>query len=207
MLESILNLFYPRSCPICGRPSDRPRRFICAECLNRLPPAEFGAAAILYEVEGRDIIHRFKFHGAQYLTEDLADLLEAAMRIYYRFSRIDLVIPIPIHFVRRLTRGYNQSELLARSLAKRLDRTMRADILKRVGLPRQQARLSAQEREENVKGSFKVVASTIPYLIGRRVLLVDDVYTTGATMAEAKKTLMEAGAREVLPLTLARVNE
>ncbi len=210
MPASILNLFFPRNCPVCLNPSDRPDRYICSDCLNRvplLPPEHDFPAAMHFEGCGRELIHAFKFRQKLFLLEDLTDLLEAAALPCYHVPAVDLVIPMPIPFYRRFLRGYNQSELLARSLAKRISRTCRSDILLRCGFPRQQALLGDRERALNVKGTFRVRDSSRGWLKSRTVLLVDDIRTTGATCDEAVKTLKAAGAARVLPLFLAKAGD
>ena len=207
MLESILNLCFPRNCPICKAPSDRPDRHICSDCLNRLPtlPPEMDfPAAVAFEGYARDLITAFKFHGQLYFTDDLVDLMEAAAIAHYDVAKIDLVIPMPAALWHRFLRGYNQTAYLAKGLAKRIHRTCREDILRRKGTPRQQALLSGDERERNVKGTFKLNPRKLGFLKSRTVLLVDDIHTTGATCKEAAKTLKSGGAKEVLILTLAK---
>ena len=210
MLASILDLCFPRNCPVCRNPSDRPDRYICSDCLNRvplLPPDCDCPAAMHFEVCARELILDFKFRQKLFLKEDLADFLEAAALAHYNVPSVDVVVPMPIPFWRRLLRGYNQSELLARSLARRIRRACRPDLLKRCGFPRQQALLDDEARRRNVKGTFRVPARKAGHLRSRTVLLVDDIRTTGATCEEAAKTLKAAGAAKVLILTLAQAGD
>ena len=113
-----------------------------------------------------------------------------------------MVIPVPIHPLRERERGFNQSTLLARGVSEYLRLPLLTDVIERVGGARPQVELSEQERIDNAKGAFKC-AHNRP-LDGQRVLLVDDVLTTGSTASEASKTLREAGATRVYVLTLAR---
>jgi ComF family protein len=115
---------------------------------------------------------------------------------------VDAVIPVPVSIYRRWDRGYNQCEYLARSLARRMDRACLRGVLRRVGNPRRQSELSGEERSENIKGTFAVAR---PELVrGRTLLLVDDIMTTGSTLAEASDTLKQAGASVVWSASLAR---
>lgn len=210
MLASILDLFFPRNCPVCRNPSDRPGRYICSDCLNRvplLPPDDNLPAAMHFEGYGRKLILDFKFRQKLFLLEDLTDFLEAAALAHYNVPSVDVVVPMPVPFWRRLSRGYNQSGLLARALARRIDRACRPDLLARRGFPRQQAMLDYEARRENVKGTFRVPARKAGYLRSRTVLLVDDIRTTGATCDEAVSALKAAGAAKVLVLTLAQAGD
>ena len=112
------------------------------------------------------------------------------------------VIPVPFHKNREKARGYNQSALLAESLAKRLDRRFLGRAVARTGHPKRQSSLTEEERIENVKGTFVVREPSL--VRGRTILLVDDIMTTGSTLSECAKTLKTAGAWRVWSATLAR---
>jgi ComF family protein len=115
--------------------------------------------------------------------------------------RVDVIVPIPLHRARKRERGYNQSDLLACELAAYLERPVLGDVLVRRRATAPQVGLSAAEREENVQGAFECVGGEAA---GKRVLLVDDVYTTGSTLAAASAALRDGGARSVWAYTLAR---
>ena len=215
MLESILEICWPRECPLCGSPSDRPQRFLCTDCLNRLEvPGEWCGngfaggeevpAGVKFEGSGRQLVHAFKFYHATHLLDDLTDLLEAAAANRYRLAKVELVVPIPLIWYRRYLRGYNQSALLAKHLASRIGCAYSARCLSRIGFPRQQSHLAPADREANVKGTFRVPPRAYAYIKDKTILLVDDVCTTGATLAEAARVLRAAGAAEVLPVALAK---
>ena len=206
-----LDLLWPRNCEICGRPVDREARYICAECLNRIPfvrpedgmyEIDDAASAVRFECETREIINGYKFKNSIWLRDDFVDWIEAAVRSRFDVAAIDAVIAIPTTLSHRINRGYNQSALLAESLAKRLDRCFLGRAVARTGHPKRQSSLSEEERAENVKGTFVVRE---PELVrGRTILLVDDIMTTGSTLSECAKTLKDAGAWRVWSVTLAR---
>ena len=206
-----LDLLWPRNCEICGRPVDREARYICAECLNRIPfvrpedgmyEIDDAASAVRFECETREIINGYKFKNSIWLRDDFVDWIEAAVRSRFDVAAIDAVIAIPTTLSHRINRGYNQSALLAESLAKRLDRCFLGRAVARTGHPKRQSSLSEEERAENVKGTFVVRK---PELVrGRTILLVDDIMTTGSTLSECAKTLKDAGAWRVWSVTLAR---
>jgi len=132
----------------------------------------------------------------------LADFLEAAVRARFDVAAVDVVLPMPTTWFHRMDRGYNPCVYLARQLARRIDRRLDARVLARQGSPRRQSDLAADERFENVKGTFAVRRAE--WIRGRTVLVVDDILTTGATLSEAAKTLKAAGAARVWAATLAR---
>ena len=120
---------------------------------------------------------------------------------------VDLVLPMPIHWMRRCRRGYNQCEVLAKPLAKQFDLVVRCDILKRSRRVRSQRGLNVKERSRNQKGSFYISEESKEYLRDRKILLVEDIVTTGATVAEATKILRASGAKSVTLVAIARTTE
>lgn len=207
----ILDLLWPRNCEICGCPVDRDGRYICADCLNRIPfvrpedgmyEIDDAASAVRFECETREIVNDYKFKGHIWLRDDFVDWIEAAARARFDVAAIDAVVAIPTTLGHKLNRGYNQSAMMAEALAKRLERKFLARAVTRIGHPKRQSSLSEEERRENVKGTFAVRESSL--VRGRTILLVDDIMTTGATLSECAKTLKDAGAWRVWSVTLAR---
>jgi ComF family protein len=146
----------------------------------------------LYADPVKRVIQRMKFDGLFALARPLADLMaEAWPKWRHPF---DLVAPIPLHPDRLRQRGFNQSELLVEALANRLDWPAEPAAVKRSRSTRPQIDLSARERWENVRGAFTADRDLV---IGRRILLVDDVSTSGATLAAAAEALLDAGATSV----------
>ena len=211
VLQRVLDLLWPRNCEICGRPVDREARYICADCLNRIPfvrpedgmyEIDDAASAVRFECETREMINGYKFRSHIWLKDDFVDWMEAAARAKFDVAAIDAVVAIPTTLGHKLNRGYNQSAMMAEALAKRLERKFLARAVTRIGHPKRQSSLSEEERRENVKGTFAVREPSL--VRGRTILLVDDIMTTGATLSECAKTLKAAGAWRVWCLTLAR---
>jgi ComF family protein len=119
-----------------------------------------------------------------------------------RCAEIDLVAPVPLHWWRKWTRGYNQSESVARELASTIQVPFAPRLLRRVRWTPQQVQPTREARRENVKGAFRTAKGA--RLAGKTVLLVDDVMTTGSTLGEAARTLRDAGAERVAVAILAR---
>ena len=193
-------------CDCCGAPFD-PLAFpapICARCRAKAP--DFRAARAVFAFEGplRESIHRLKYQHKSALAPRLAPFLATTLGEEPVLRDFDpqFLVPIPLHPSRLKKRGFNQSFLLANELSKLLGVPTRELLLRsRDTLP--QIGLNASDRAKNVRGAFEA-ARQVKTWQGKRILLIDDVFTTGATLNEAAKTLRQAGASAVCTLTLAR---
>ncbi len=206
-----LDLLWPRTCEVCGRPVDRDGRYVCSDCLNRIPfvrpedgvyEIDDAASAVRFECETRKMVNDYKFNGHIWLRDDFADWTEAAARARFDVSAVDAVVAMPTTLGHRIDRGYNQSALVAVELARRIDRAFLARAVARTGHPKRQSSLPEDERRENVKGTFAVREPSL--VRGRTLLLVDDIMTTGSTLSECARALKAAGAWRVWCVTLAR---
>jgi ComF family protein len=159
------------------------------------------ASAVRFECETRQMVLDYKFNRHVWMRDDFVDWIEAAASSRFDLPAVDLVVPMPTTVRHRLDRGCNPCELLASELARRIRRACRR-VLVRQGDFERQGGLDEEARMENVKGTFAVRHPE--FVRGRTVLVVDDIMTTGATLAETAKTLKEAGASRVWSVTLAR---
>lgn len=194
--------------PYCDRCGDPVAGMIggpyeCTGC-RRMPPAfDWARSAVRYEGVAQNCLRRFKYHAGTWLLDDLVAWLVALWRTCPRDMRqADFAVPVPLYPKRERERGFNQSALLAEQLARRIGIPFRRRLLWRVKPTETQTHLTAAQRAHNVKGVFSV-----PWprgLRGARVVLVDDVMTTGATVNECARALKAAGAAAVLVLTVAR---
>jgi ComF family protein len=153
-----------------------------------------------YEGELRELVHLFKYGRVQTLAKPLGRLLALALP---REESFDVIVPMPLHWRKRWQRGFNQSALLAHEMSRRTHIPVK-NALRRVRFTATQAGLTNAKRRQNVSGAFR--AKRERALDGQRVLLVDDVMTTGATAASCARALKIAGARQVTLLTLARAD-
>lgn len=186
--------------PVCGKCGRSQAQAVeaCAACQDSSLPLESVRSAVRYADPVRTVIHRLKYDGFFALAEPLADLmLEAWPRWEHAF---DLILSIPLHPNRQRQRGFNQSELLVRALQQRLDWAGDQSALKRSRRTRPQLGLSGPERHDNVRGAFEANSIIVG---GKRILLVDDVFTTGSTLSSAAYALHDAGATCVTAYCLA----
>ena len=220
-LVALADMFYPERCVGCGR---RSSDVLCRECFETLPrvgspvcgrcglPTAFATfvcegckivdfgfesarAPLRYEGVGKEIVHALKYRGYKKVVGKLAVPLILQVLGDERF---DAVVPVPLHRSRLRKRGFNQAELLARGVAEKINAAV-SDTLKVVRSTRDQVELSAAQRRANVAGAY-----TAGGPVRGKVLLIDDVFTTGATMSACAATLTGAGAREVHALSLCR---
>jgi ComF family protein len=155
-----------------------------------------------YETVLLEAIHDLKYRGRISAGVDLGNLLTSYVRQYLPVQDYDRVIPVPLHKKRIRERGFNQSLLLAKILARNFSLTVDFQSLRRRIYTQPQINLGRKERENNVRNAFAVVGKKA--ISNSRILLVDDVYTTGSTVKECAKVLIENGAKSVAVATLAR---
>ena len=192
-------------CAVCGEPfkTDLGTVHTCAACRKKRPVYDQALAAGMYEDRLRQAIHALKYNGRTELAPALAAYMADHLAAPFYPNQSDLILPVPLHKNRLRTRGFNQALLLARALYPRDRERIRADVLRRQVDTTPQVQLKGEQRRKNVRGAFAV---SIPEAVrNRSILLVDDVYTTGATVSECARVLKKAGAVSVRVLTLARV--
>jgi ComF family protein len=194
-------------CPVCGEPfPGLPEGLPCDACRRLPPPYAFARAVAPYRDGMREAIHALKYGRRPVLAAPLGRLLaEAGPRAVPVALRdwADGVLPVPLHPARRAERGFNQAELLATPCAERWRVPLLTKALVRVRPTPPQTDLDADARRANVRDAFRVARPGA--VRGRRILLVDDVLTTGATVGAAARALRAADAAAVGVLTLARV--
>ena len=194
----------PPFCDRCGLPypGDITTVFECGNCRDVKLHFRSARSAVAAEGVVLDVIHLYKYQRALWFEPFLADLLVRAARPELQPEPWDLVVPIPLHSLKEREREFNQAERLGRHLAAALDITLRADLVERVRPTVSQTRLDRIERAENVHRAF--AARPGARLQGEKVILLDDVFTTGATTNACARVLHALGAGEVTVWTLAR---
>lgn len=190
-----LPLVKGKICACCGVPMANEATY-CDRCQNSKTVLSKNRAALEYTDEARRMIYEVKFGGKRYLLKDLAVLMTD---VYLSEGYdADVVCYVPMTPAEKRTRGFNQAAILAEEISKRLKLEL-ADGLVKVRNTKSQKKLSAKERAKNLEGAFRV--SDPDCFKNKNVLLIDDVYTTGATMGECAKTVKKAGAKNVSGLT------
>lgn len=185
--------------PLSGLPDDR--GLVCGRCLTNPPPYSRARYGYLYSGGLKEGIVRFKYKGRLYLGPTLGNLLVDAFNRYFPVHDYELIVPVPIHRKRLVERGFNQAVLLAAHLSDATGIPSDRSSFEKIRDTPPQVGLSRSDRLKNLRGCFSVTRrSPIP---GRRILVIDDVATTGSTIAEATKTLLSAGAARADALALA----
>jgi len=194
----------PPFCARCGDPvaGAVEHDFICYACSAEQPAFDAARSAARYAGVAGEALRKLKYEYALWLVPDLAEVLHLCLKAEYPDRTFDLVVPVPLHHIRRRERGFNQSGALARELARRLGVRIRSRALRRIRPTTTQTHLTAKGRLSNVKNAFQPAKGN--RLQGRSVLLVDDIMTTGATVNACAKALKKGGAAAVHVVTVAR---
>ena len=210
-LQVLLDLLYPPRCPFCGRVLERGEDQMCVLCRQDLPWTDGpgltveGCGLCLSPLHYRDgvrrAVHRYKFNGAAGLDGLFGELMAQCLT-GRRDGLTDLVTWVPLHPKRKKRRGYDQAELLARRAAELCGIPAEATLEKVRATGVQSRQNTEEDRRANVEGAYRALPGLD--LTGKRVVLADDVVTTGSTLAQCAACLRAAGAAEVVALTFAR---
>ena len=239
-LSALLDLVLPRVCVVCERTLLPQERHICLNCLADLPethfatlgrnpmadkfnariagdryePYAFAAALFYYSADSgySRITQALKYHRDFGAGKFFARMLGKRLGESGLFDDVDLIVPVPLHWTRQWTRGYNQAEVIARELAATLSAPCRTDLLCRCRRTATQTRLGGEEKSANVAGAFRATKKAASLATGdgiSHILLVDDVFTSGATLGECHKALRETfgSSTRISAVTLAYAGE
>ena len=216
----LIDFIYSSPCEICKAPLDDSQRVICRGCWNKLEywdravPVRFFAleeagilpsfqkakAVFQFSSTCRDIIHLFKYERRPSLGKRLGEFAGTFIKEDADFSRADFLVPVPLHPVKQRERGYNQAALLVQAISRITQIPCPAGIMKRVRYGQSQTKLDFSERRKNVAGLFTIIKKDI--IRNKKVIVVDDVITSGSTMDACGETLLKAGADEVFALAI-----
>jgi competence protein ComFC len=221
-ITSFFDFYLPRFCPSCGKKLLPGESVVCPDCLAKIKFAEdkriksefgrkFASAGIISDFislyvfekdkELQHIIHSIKY-GSKYLTgKFLGSQLSNHLKKKIESWKIDCIIPVPLHHLKKAERGYNQSLYIAKGLGKGLNIPVADRFIKRKKYTKSQTTMDLIERQENIEEAFKAKKNL--NLEGKNILLVDDVITTGSTIKECGKILLKAGASKVYAVSVA----
>ena len=212
LAQKILQLIYPPTCSICKAPS---QEYLCKKCQKKLNQIELLSQenainnyfdecihGFIYEGIIRKLILQYKFEHKPYIYRTFINFFKKNEKLYLLFKKYDIIVPVPISKNRYKFRGYNQSSLLAKEFAGIFDLDFEGNILIKIKNNPKQSTLSQEERFLNTQGVYKINKNA--KIINKNILLLDDVFTTGATCNECAKVLKEAGAGKVGVFTIAK---
>jgi len=228
----VLDFIYPQRCPVCQTALSSGRELMCQNCMfkfrekerllgpycpsckRQLPSLSDGCECEesdqaleavfslgVYDEETEALIENFKYRRKRRLGAFLSEVLSERLLNSAEFPTADFIVAVPLHKRKLRERGFNQSKIIASQLSEKLGIPVLSDSVIRKRNTRTQTGLSREERRKNVKDAFKLTGKVD--LKGRRLLLVDDVLTTGATVSECARTLKNAGAKKIWGVTLA----
>lgn len=212
-LECVLNFIFPPVCGICLKENEK---YICKDCkeliefkaLNRIDiynDKNFSEHLYIFKYEGiiRQKILEYKFKEKSYLYRSFSEMI-LNNKINIKFiNKYDVLIPVPIHKDRMKTRGYNQSELIAKNLAYEIKNIkLESKVLIKTKNIVAQSSLNKKQRKNNIENVF--IVRNKEEIINKNVLILDDIYTTGSTVNECAKILKEAGCKDIGVITIAK---
>lgn len=215
MLDEILDIIFPPVCGVCGRID---KNSLCKKCEIQLKKqAVFGTDSykkdydkyfyehlyiFMYSGIIRSLMLDYKFNDNSYLYKTFANFLLKNEKLVENIKRYDIIVPVPLNKQRKMKRGYNQSELIARKISNSTNIKLNKYCLKKVTNTTAQSTLSKQERLNNVEGAYIITKNKD--LKQKKVLIFDDIFTTGSTVNECSKLIKQAGATRVGVLTIAK---
>lgn len=190
-------------CCVCGRPFELDIQQICGECMREKPKFNQASSVFIYDDLSKGMILKFKHYDCSYMALQFANWI---YRIAcQKLAQLDVIIPVPISFQKRLQRKYNQSELLCMELHRLSGVEYEPRVLEKIKSTHSQEGLSRIARKKNLIGSFGVNNKFCNAIMNKNIALIDDVFTTGSTVNECAKILKKFGANSVSVFTLARV--
>ncbi len=196
---------------MCKERSGNAKGYICKECFNNLevinkevfiesPYISKAYYSLLYNRFMREMVKKFKYEGKNYLYKPFGGIMVDTIKSKGLENKVDLIAYIPAHRRKEALRGYNQAELLASYIAEKLDKPLLKNNLVKLKWTEDQSHSNKAERVVNLKDSFHI--KNPDEIRGKKILLIDDIITTGATMEESSRVLMNNGAKEVIGLAL-----
>ncbi|MCB6992728.1 ComF family protein [bacterium 210820-DFI.6.37] len=191
-----------KTCSRCGKIlNEEDRHDLCWDCRQFAHDFDRSYTCVQYGLYERGILMDYKYRGKSYIGRKLGDILYD--RISLEEEVFDLIVPVPMHRKKEAKRGYNQAKIMAAQLARRMKLPCAAGLLERVRETLPMKGLGAFERHMNLEGAFRISRQSHYELKEKRILLVDDIYTTGSTLDACSKVLRQAGAGRICGLTFA----
>ena len=207
----LLDIIYPPVCGICDKIN---KKNLCKKCEIKIKPYQineiekiknksfdYQIKILKYENIIRDKIINYKFNEKAYLYKTFAKIILKNKKIYGFLKKYDIIMCVPMHIKKKMLRGYNQSELIAKELAKKLQIEKQFNNLVKIKDTKKQSTLTKEQRKTNLKNAFQIKNSE--KVKNKKVILFDDIYTTGSTVEECSKVLKRVGVSSIAVVTLA----
>ncbi len=207
----LLDIIYPPVCGICDKIN---KKSLCKKCEIKIKPYQineiekiknksfdYQIKILKYENIIRDKIIDYKFNEKAYLYKTFAKIILKNKKIYGFLKKYDIIMCVPMHIKKKMLRGYNQSELIAKELAKKLQIEKQFNNLIKIKDTKKQSTLTKEQRKTNLKNAFQI--KDIEKVKNKKVILFDDIYTTGSTVEECSKVLKRVGVSSIAVVTLA----
>ena len=207
----LLDIIYPPVCGICDKIN---KKSLCKKCEIKIKPYQineiekiknksfdYQIKILKYENIIRDKIINYKFNEKAYLYKTFAKIILKNKKIYGFLKKYDIIMCVPMHIKKKMLRGYNQSELIAKELAKKLQIEKQFNNLVKIKDTKKQSTLTKEQRKTNLKNAFQI--KNIEKVKNKKVILFDDIYTTGSTVEECSKVLKRVGVSSIAVVTLA----
>lgn len=212
MLKRVTNLLFPNVCGICKKISKNDICPKCGQMLKKIADVKvqkctnktYEEYAYLFKYEGiiRERLIEYKFHEAGFLYKTFATAMLKNNKICSYIKKYDIIIPVPVHKKRKRERGYNQTELVARKVSEKLNIQLETDVLIKTKHTKPQSTLNKEARKINAKNVYQL--QNKQKIKDKKILLLDDIYTTGSTASEASRTLSWAKPQKIGVLTIAK---
>lgn len=226
--EFLISVFFPRHCPICdgailygekicdscakklpyikepackkcGKQLENERQEYCGDCNRNVHYFVQGKAVFSYRGEMKLSMYRFKYSNKREYADFFAEEAAKQYGAWMAWRGVEVIVPVPMHAAKRRRRGYNQAEVFAKALGRETAIPVGRNLVKRIKNTIPQKALNDKQRKDNLKGAFQVRTNIVKY---SKILLVDDIYTTGATVDAIAEVLKKAGVKEVYFLSI-----
>lgn len=212
IFDKILDILFPPVCAFCGKIC---KENFCTECEKKFSNNFIYGRNLVYnkyfdehiyiaKYEGafRQAILDYKFNGKSYFYKTFSKIILKSKKICDILKSCDIIIPIPIHKKRKSNRGYDQSALISKEIAKNIEHLEYLQIVRKIKNNKKQSLLNKEERIENVKNAYEIL--NCERICNKRIILFDDIYTTGNTVNECSRILKENGAKYIMVLSLTK---
>lgn len=224
-LEKVMHIIFTTKCIFCGELLECGEN-ICQKCrsdidkidikrcsmcnkefceCNKKYSFSYVISVYYYDDKPKEAIKDMKFRGYGYNAKGFSEMIYEQLKSFKYFDEVDMVVEVPMHFLKRLKRGYNQTELIAKYLCQRLNKPFTKRIVKKIKNTKEQSKLDYKRRVMNLNNAYRIIDNSL--IKNKVILLIDDVLTTGSTANECSKVLINNGAKKVYVATCCKTKK